>query len=247
MSPPSTTPSPGVVLAVTGATGGAGTSLLAAALADELSTRGPTILLDTHFGGAGLEVLLGMEDSTGVKWPELHDARGALDWTHLETQLPTWRGVHVVTCTRTAPVFPATPTVNTVLASAVAAGRNVVVDAPASIVHNHHHLLTHHLVLAARNVCGVAGAAALAGLPSPGGGRSVVTSPQRPVSMTPQQVARYVRLPLAGEWPHVRGLAEAVEHGATAVDLPRGAHKAARRVVARLTDLVVGQERHEKR
>lgn len=245
MPPPS--PHPGVILAITGATGGTGTSLLAAALAYELSTHNPTVLLDTHFGGAGLEVILGMEDTPGVKWPDLHDARGALDWKHLETQLPTWRGIPVVTCARTTPVFPTSSTTGTVLASAVAAGRNVIVDAPPSIVHNHHHLLTHHVVLAPRNVRGVAGATALAGLPTPGGGRSVVTSFHRPVSMTPQQLARYARLPLVGEWPHVRGLPEAVEHGATVLEFPRAVHRAAQRVLAQVADVSAKWGSHEAR
>lgn len=88
----------GIVLAVTGAVGGCGASLLAASLAVHAAHvlrglgRAQVGLVDANIWGAGLDVLLGMEEAPGVRWPQLANAHGEVDWSHLVTVLPAWLG-----------------------------------------------------------------------------------------------------------------------------------------------------------
>src|SRR5690606_10448493 len=81
----------GAVVAVVGARGGAGASVVAASLGRAAGRRrGPVGLVDLALVGGGLDVLLGVEQDPGVRWPDLADARGRLDGEDLLARLPRW-------------------------------------------------------------------------------------------------------------------------------------------------------------
>lgn len=62
----------GRVLGVLGAVGGAGTSTLACWLADHAAQEDrPAVLVDGDRAGCGIDVLLGLEDQDGLRWPDL--------------------------------------------------------------------------------------------------------------------------------------------------------------------------------
>ena len=62
----------GSVLAVVGGRGGAGASVLAAAVAVRAAADGdPVLLVDCDPLGGGLDLVLGAEDAAGPRWPEL--------------------------------------------------------------------------------------------------------------------------------------------------------------------------------
>src|SRR5918997_5847376 len=89
------------VVAVVGACGGAGTSTLAAAVAHGLRrSREPAALVDLDVPGPGLDVLLGVEDAPGARWPELAAARGDVDGRGLLAALPRWGSVPVLSGSR---------------------------------------------------------------------------------------------------------------------------------------------------
>ncbi|MEP7763783.1 septum site-determining protein Ssd [Sanguibacter sp. 25GB23B1] len=92
------------VVGVIGARGGTGASVLAAAVA-RLSAAGGahTALVDGDLTGGGLDVLLGIEDEVGLRWPDLHAARGEVGGDELAALLPTWRGAHVLSADRRRP------------------------------------------------------------------------------------------------------------------------------------------------
>ena len=60
------------LVGVLGAVGGAGTSTLACWLADRAAHEDrPAVLVDADRGGCGIDVLLGLEDQDGLRWPDL--------------------------------------------------------------------------------------------------------------------------------------------------------------------------------
>ncbi|MGH3681443.1 MAG: septum site-determining protein Ssd [Natronosporangium sp.] len=72
MSGNPTTHAHGTVIAVVGAGGGAGATVLAATLADTAHSTGRKVLLvDGDTLGGGLEFVLGWEDHPGHRWPQL--------------------------------------------------------------------------------------------------------------------------------------------------------------------------------
>lgn len=84
--------SPGRVVAVIGACGGAGSSVFAAALA--LASGHRSLLVDADPGGSGLEVLLGVESVTGARWGDIAASRGRIPEDALWQALPSIPGSH---------------------------------------------------------------------------------------------------------------------------------------------------------
>lgn len=124
-------PTPAPVVAVLGGRGGAGASVLTTGLAVTAANAGHRVLLvDGDPLGGGLDLTLGWEDDTGVRWPELTSASGRLDPGALVKALPGRGDLALVSFDRRVhtPVPPAAMT------AVVAAGRRardlVVIDLP---------------------------------------------------------------------------------------------------------------------
>ncbi|WP_194838366.1 septum site-determining protein Ssd [Nocardia sp. XZ_19_369] len=94
----------GVVVAVAGAAGGAGASTLAAAVALRAAAEGfrrDTVLVDGAPLGGGLDLLLGIETSTGPRWPDLVVEDGRVSAAALHSALPAAApGLAVLACGR---------------------------------------------------------------------------------------------------------------------------------------------------
>lgn len=89
-------------IAVIGGCGGAGASVLAAALARTAAQRASALLVEVDQLGAGADLLLGAEDEPGLRWPDLGSARGRLLPGSLSDALPTIDGLHVLATTAAA-------------------------------------------------------------------------------------------------------------------------------------------------
>ncbi len=121
---------PGVILGVLGATGGVGASSLAAAAAVRAGVLGRrTVLVDGQPWGGGLDVLVGLDVTEGLRWRDLSRARGSLDGDSLRRALPADGELAVLSWGRGLPPeqLPAPAPVLTALA---AAADLVVVDLP---------------------------------------------------------------------------------------------------------------------
>ena len=125
------------VVAVVGGCGGAGASVLAAALAVQGSQQGHrTLLVDLDPMGGGLDLLLGAEGLAGLRWPELAAARGRLSGGMLREALPRLDGLSLLSWDRADPA--ATPSVppeaSAVLADGARRGFDLVVlDLPRAL------------------------------------------------------------------------------------------------------------------
>lgn len=87
----------GRLVAVVGARGGAGASVLAGALAD---CAGDALLIDVDPCGGGIDLLLGGEAIPGLRWPDLQVHTGRLGWPALRDGLPQRRRVSILSGTR---------------------------------------------------------------------------------------------------------------------------------------------------
>lgn len=76
------------VILVTGASGGLGTSTLAAVTATVLSRDAPATLVDGAFGGGGLDSTLAVEHLDGLRWEDLTEHEGEVDAASLRRGLP---------------------------------------------------------------------------------------------------------------------------------------------------------------
>jgi secretion/DNA translocation related CpaE-like protein len=86
-------PGGGRVVSVIGARGGAGSSMLAAAVAVAgLRSGAGVVLADCDPWGAGLDVLLGLESDPGLRWPDLATPVGRVPVDALHESLPSVDG-----------------------------------------------------------------------------------------------------------------------------------------------------------
>lgn len=123
----------GRVLGVAGGSGGLGTSVLAAACAMRGAAAGlSTVCVDGAQLGGGLDLTFGLEQESGVRWPDLARARGELDGAALLPRLPAVDGVPVLSFTRAAPVALPGQVVSSVLVALRSAAELVVVDLPGA-------------------------------------------------------------------------------------------------------------------
>ncbi|MCS5478307.1 septum formation initiator [Corynebacterium sp. YIM 101645] len=97
----------GTLIAVCGAVGGAGTSTLAAALARTVARHHPVTLIDADGHSGGLDLLLGLEDTPGARWPDLRLGEGTVAGTDLRAALPTTPdGIAVLSAARSTLADP---------------------------------------------------------------------------------------------------------------------------------------------
>ena len=121
----------GLVVGVMPGSGGAGASVLAAALclAATRAALSP-LLLDADADGPGADLLLGAEDETGARWRDLADVTSGLDPGSLRAALPAAHGVHVLAVDRGGGEALPEAALDPVLSSARHAFDLVVVDLP---------------------------------------------------------------------------------------------------------------------
>lgn len=120
----------GRAVAVVGARGGAGASLLAAALALRASGTGPALLVDGDRLGGGLDLLVGLEGSPGFRWPDLAGARGTVRGALLRDGLPRLGALAVLSWGRGAAQPVEAAAVAAVLGAARRSHDTVVLDLP---------------------------------------------------------------------------------------------------------------------
>ena len=114
----------GEVVAVIGGCGGAGASLLAVALAQAAPDA---LLMDLDPWGGGIDLLVGGEDTPGVRWPDLALQGGRLSWSAVRDALPRYRGVSLLSGTRRGYELDAGP-VDAVVDAGRRGGITVVCD-----------------------------------------------------------------------------------------------------------------------
>ncbi|MGC5168176.1 pilus assembly protein FlpE [Luteimicrobium sp. DT211] len=218
----------GVVLAVAGAVGGAGASSLAVACA--VAARDGSVVVDLA-GGGGLDVLLGLEGSAGVRWPDLVAARGDVDPDLLASSLPHRRGLGVLSADRRRPGLPDAAVVADVLRALAVRHRTVVVDVGRGPVPA---AATHVALVVPLTVPGLAGALAWrTASAQPRTTELVVTCGPAPGRLTPDDVGAALGVRVAAHVGRVRGGRVAVERG----DGPPVGHGTAlRRAAARVLD-----------
>lgn len=120
----------GEVIAVIGGRGGAGASLLAAALANCAARgAGEALLIDLDPWGGGIDLLVGGETAPGLRWPDLALQAGRLNWSAVREALPRHRGITLLSGTRRGYELDAGP-VDAVVDAGRRGGVTVICDLP---------------------------------------------------------------------------------------------------------------------
>lgn len=195
--------------------GGAGATMLAAALAVEGQRAGlRTVLVDGDPLGGGIDLVLGAETTEGLRWPALAASKGSLRPSTLVDALPRVDGLAVLSWDRTDAADTSGHVFDTVLGAAQQAFDFVVVDLPrhaaGGVVRACHHV---QLVVPAR-VRAAVGGAQVAGRLRAGHHRvGLIVREDERGGIPAQQVADAVGLPLTARMRAERGLAGRIDRG----------------------------------
>jgi len=220
-----------VMLGVVGARGGVGASTLAALVAARGSRRSATVLVDLDPAAGGLDVLVGLEESGGARWPDLAQARGDIAGLDVVALLPRWGRVAVLSADRARP-GPVDPMVAAdVLRALVGVAGLVVADlGRAAVLGGDAPVAAFDRValLAARDLRSVAGALALReALLRDAGDVGLVVRGPAPGGLGAAELAEAVDLPVLWSGRADRTLVRAAEQGVVGGRGPAGRAAAA--------------------
>lgn len=199
----------GVVWRLFGASGGLGTSTLAAGLAVRAARRGKKVaLVELCPHGGGLDVMMGAERESGWRWGDLTAARGHVG--DLTPHLPTVLDVAIVAASRTTDDGPskAPPEAVAAVLASLRRTRDLVIIDQGRVAPSHEDAV---LVVGAEVRAVLAAKAALnSGLTT---ARQVVvrTGPGR--RLPSDLVSNSLKVPVIGVLPHDRHLPSALEAG----------------------------------
>ncbi|MEO3937782.1 hypothetical protein V3N99_13640 [Dermatophilaceae bacterium Soc4.6] len=168
-------PPGGALLAVTGASGGLGASVVTAALAVRAVAVGRgTVAVDLDPLGGGLDIVLGLEQTPGTRWSDLGALDGEADGEAVLPTLPRADGVRVLSYGRHGEPVPP-QVVGALLRALVAVCDLVVLDLPrADRMPGGAPPLDLHLVLAGTSLTQVAALSAVLGMLSRPDGTGVL-------------------------------------------------------------------------
>jgi secretion/DNA translocation related CpaE-like protein len=217
----------GGTVCVMGSRGGAGASVLSAALGLTAARDGlRTLLVDGDPLGGGVDIVLGIEDQEGARWPHFADRRGRLSAANLYEALPRLGDLSVLSWGRDGPVTVTPEAARSLLDAAVRAFDLVIADIP-----RHRGEIGRAALAAADTLLLVVPAEVRATMAADALGtdlrdqitdtRLIVTGPA-PGGVTPETVSRALDLPLAGVLQRDRKTATALEEGGITGSLRRG-------------------------
>jgi secretion/DNA translocation related CpaE-like protein len=222
----------GAVVGVIAGRGGAGASVFATALAQ---TAPDALLIDADPWGGGIDLVLGSERETGLRWPDLALQGGRLSYTALRDALPQRRGVSVLSGSRTGSDIDAAP-LGAVIEAGSRGGATVICDLPRRSTGAVETVLDAAdlvVVIAPADVRSCAAAAAIVPWVSevnPNAG--VVVRGPSPGGLRSADVAKIVGLPLLAAMRAQPGVADALECGGLRLRRRSPLAAAARRVLA---------------
>lgn len=232
--------SSGRVIAVVGGRGGAGASVLATALAVTAARAGTRpLLVDADPFGGGLDLVLGWEETGGLRWPELREACGRVSTPALYDALPHVGHLAILSWDRGASLDVPVTAMEATLEAGRRGSDVVVIDLPrrldAGVVHALQIAERVLLVVPAEfRACAAASRVAAAFGPHCASLDVVVRGPA-PARLQPDDIAKSLALPLAGTLRPEPGLAAALERGEAPAGRGRGPlARLSRRILADL-------------
>jgi secretion/DNA translocation related CpaE-like protein len=217
----------GRVVGVVGGRGGAGASVLSAALALTAARGGArTMLLDADPLGGGLDLLLGRESTAGLRWPDLAENAGRMSPPALQDALPRIGELCVLSWDRGDLLSIPPDAAEAALDASRRCSDLVVVDLPrrpdeAAVRILQAADLTLLIVPAEVRACAAASRVALMIRPHCARLSCVVRGPA-PAGLRSRDLAGHLGLPLAGVLRAEPRLASALERGDAPAATGRG-------------------------
>jgi secretion/DNA translocation related CpaE-like protein len=227
------------VVGVIGGSGGAGATTFACALGQVAARSGTAVVIDTDPLGPGLDKVLALDQTTGVRWDALCDTTGRLSARSLREALPRRENLGVLTWAAGSAAPLQAFAVREALSAARRGHEAVVVDLPRALDPLVEEVVSRCDLVVMVVVATVAGVASATRLAARLADRSTMRLAVRGRGIEPDQVAGITGVPLLTAMGDQRGLAEAIDLGLGPVRTQRGPlGRAAREVMVRVSSTV---------
>jgi secretion/DNA translocation related CpaE-like protein len=224
----------GAVVGVIAGRGGAGASVFATALAQSATAACDALLIDADPWGGGIDLVVGCEGETGLRWPDLALQGGRLSYQALRDALPQRHGVCVLSGSRIGSDIEAAP-LGAVIEAGSRGGATVICDLPRRSTDAVETVLDAAdlvVVVAPADVRSCAAAAALAPwVASANPNAGVVVRGPSPGGLRSADVARIVGLPLLAAMRAQPRVGDVLERGGLQVRRRSPLAAASRRVL----------------
>ncbi|HEY0487077.1 MAG TPA: septum site-determining protein Ssd [Mycobacteriales bacterium] len=238
-------PANGVIVGIVGGRGGAGASVLAAGLAVTAVRCGlRALLVDADPYGGGLDLVVGGEDSAGLRWPDLAATTGRVSGQALYLALPRLGELSVLSWDRGDLLEIPPPAVDAVLDVGRQGSDLVVVDLPrrpdeaaVRVLQAADRVL---LVVPAEVRASAAARRVVQAVAPHCADLQLVVRGPAPAGLSSRDLVAMVGLPLAGTMRAERGLPSALEHGEAPASRGSGQLSALCRKVLSSLDLPLG-------
>jgi secretion/DNA translocation related CpaE-like protein len=225
----------GAALAVIGGRGGAGASIFATALAWTAAESADAILVDADPWGGGIDLVVGSEADSGLRWPDLMLQGGRLNYTALRDALPRHHAVSVLSASRGGGEIDAAP-LSAVIDAGTRGGATVICDVPRRTTAAAETALESAdlvvvVVPADVRAC-AAGEAVARWVSTVNPNAGVVVRGPAPGGLRSSDVAEIVGLPVLATMRPLAGVAATLERGGLRLRRRSSLAAAARRVLA---------------
>lgn len=216
----------GQTVCVVGGRGGAGASTTAAALALTAMRMGRSpLLVDGDPLGGGIDLVVGGEDTEGLRWPDFARTKGRVNGSALRSALPRVDQLTVLSWDRGDELDVGVDAMRAVLSAAARCSDLVVVDLPRRVDDAAAEALTRStvtLLVVPAEVRAVAAAARVAGgLRRHAADIRVLVRGPAPTGLPADVVGQSLGIPVVGSVRAESGLAEALDHGEPPVSRSR--------------------------
>jgi len=205
------------VLAVTSGSGGAGASVTAAAMALSGSSLGlSSVLCDADPESAGADLLLGLDETPGLRWEHLNPAAGPPPGDRLFTSLPRVGECAVITRDRNQKAIPGAALIRSTIQALSGSTDLLIVDVPRGDQDLRSELLAVCAVVYVVVTCDLRGATSAMNFIEPMRERAdvrLLTRCRPGDSLDADDVAHWLDVPLAAALPNEPGLIAAVDRG----------------------------------
>jgi secretion/DNA translocation related CpaE-like protein len=209
---------PARTVAVIGARGGAGASTFAAALGLTAARRGgDALLIDLDTCGGGIELIVGCESESGLRWPDVASTKGRVSADALRAALPTREGLAVLSWRQSDQASLDHDAVRVILTAAQRGCDVVIADLPRRLdpAATVAALAADTILLVATSDVGstAAGGRLLPSLASLCADVRLVVRRLPGAAVEPDPVASCLGVPLAATVPTRRGVWRSIEQG----------------------------------
>jgi len=226
------------VLAVVPGSGGAGASVTAAVLAMSGSALGhQTVLCDADPESAGADLLLGLDETPGLRWNHLNPSAGPPPGDRLFTSLPRLADCAVITRDRGQQAMPDSGLIRSTIHALGASADLIIADLPRGDRELRNDVIAVCDLVFVVVTCDLRGATSAMNLVESIRDRAdvrLLTRSRAGDSLDPDDVANWLDLPLESALPNEQGIISAVDRGepicrhrrsrlaATCVEIVRG-------------------------